>query len=451
MRAMSSRRATLLAWMAFALTALCPRLSFASTPGDELTISVLTMGPGDYPFFKFGHNAVLVEDRLRHRKDVYNFGTFDFHSSTLLRDFLKGRLEYWLSVGSLDTTLDSYRSQRRSVDAQELNLTSAERRSLVDALQVNARPENRAYRYDYYLDNCSTRVRDAVDRITQGRLRASASGPASMTYRAHTLRLTADSVLLSLGLDIVMGDVIDRNVAEWDEMFLPAKLEEGLRKVTHRSPDGSSVPLVARETSLLRADRPPPRTAPPNHTPLMLTLGLASGGALLLLGRLGAKYTAGRTAFGLIVATVGLVAGMLGLVFLMFWIATDHIVAHHNENLLVCPPWAIVFVVAGPALALNAPWAVRLIQRLTALTAAVAAAGLAAKVLPWFDQHNGAFIALLLPMWIGAAAGAHALAAGNSPSCRTGHGRGRKWHWNNPFSLRPPISMKHVGSSLPRE
>jgi hypothetical protein len=399
----------LAACVALALLALGPRLAFAAMPGEELTISVLTMGPGDHPFFKFGHNALLVEDRISHRRDVYNFGTFSFQSRTLLRDFMKGRLEYWLSIGSLDATLDSYRSQRRSVDAQELNLTPAERRSLVDALQVNAEPEHRAYRYDYYRDNCSTRIRDAIDRITGGRLRDSASGPASMTYRAHTLRLTADRLFLSLGLDLVMGDVIDRRITQWDEMFLPSKLQEGLRKTSRRSPDGP-VPLVARETALLGADRPPLRTSPPDRTVPMLALGLASGGGLLLLGRLGAEHRAARAAFGIGIALFGLVTGLLGLVFLTFWMATDHVVAHHNENLFECAPWAVVLVVAGPAVALNAAWGVKLAQRLTAFTAVVATLGLAAKVLPWLDQHNGAFIALLLPMWIGAAAGARTLA-----------------------------------------
>ncbi|MGA2447258.1 MAG: DUF4105 domain-containing protein [Polyangiaceae bacterium] len=417
---MRARRALLVTWAALTLaTLLWPHTASAATPGDEFTVWVLTMGPGDHPFFKFGHNALLIEDRLRRRQLVYNFGTFDFQSPTLLRDFMKGRLEYWLSVGSLDTTLDSYRRQRRSVDGQELDLTPAERRALVNALEVNALPEHRAYRYDYYRDNCSTRVRDAIDRIVGGRLRDSASGPARMTWRAHTLRLTADRLFLSMGLDLVMGDVIDRPITEWDEMFLPSRLQEGLREVTRETPDGP-VPLVAREASFLRADRPALRSTPPNRTAPMLAVGLALGCGLTLLGRLGSSHRAARVAFGLLVALMGVVLGLLGWVFLTFWIATDHVVAHHNENLLQCAPWALALVVAGPALAMNIGWGVRLVARLTAWTAVVAALALIAKALPWFDQHNGEFIALLLPTWIGAALGSRALsAASREPSPRT--------------------------------
>jgi hypothetical protein len=406
---MNARRAWVVAWVALVCVTLWPATARALAPGEELAVSVLTMGPGDHPFFKFGHNAILVEDRLRRRKDVYNFGTFDFQSPTLLRDFMRGRLEYWLSVGSLDTTLDSYRRQRRSVDAQELNLTPAERRSLLDALEVNALPEHRAYRYDYYLDNCSTRVRDAIDRTVGGRLHDSARGPARMTWRAHTLRLTADRLLLSMGLDLVMGDVIDRPITEWEEMFLPSRLQEILRKATRESPDGP-VPIVARETSLLRADRPPLRATPPNRTAPMLALGVAWGCGLLFLGRLGIHRRSARVVFGVVMALVGLVLGLLGFVFLTFWIATDHVVAHHNENLLQCVPWALALVVAGPALAMDVGWGAKIVARLTRFTAAVSALGLAAKLLPWFDQHNGAFIALFLPMWIGAAVGSRAIA-----------------------------------------
>jgi hypothetical protein len=118
----------------------------------------------------------------------------------------------------------------------------------------------------------------------------------------------------------------------------------------------------------------------------------------------------------MVIALVGLVMGSLGLVFLTFWMATDHVVAHHNENLLQCAPWTLVLVGAGPALALNVAWGVKLTQRLTAFTAGVAALGLVAKTLPWFDQHNGMFIALLLPIWLGAAVGAYTLAIGCPPS-----------------------------------
>ena len=120
-------------------------------PGDDLAISVLTFGPGDHPFFKFGHNAILVQDATAGRSAagwVYNFGTFAFDTAALIPKFLRGRFKYWLSVSSVDDALESYAAANRSIASQELDLTSAQKWALAQALRENARPEKREYLYD---------------------------------------------------------------------------------------------------------------------------------------------------------------------------------------------------------------------------------------------------------------------------------------------------------------
>jgi hypothetical protein len=312
-------------------------LAGAAEPGEELTISVLTMGPGDHPFYKFGHNAVLVHDERRHRDDVYNYGTFDFSSPTLVRDFLGGRLLYWLSVQSLGATLAHYRAERRSIVAQELRLTPAERRSLADRLAHDALLENRAYRYDYYRDNCSTRVRDALDAVLDGRLRAASRSPASLTFRGHTERLTADDVGFYLGLDVAMGGAIDQRTTQWEEMFLPSKLQETLRRLRVPTSDGEES-FVVRETELLGADRPPLRGAPPRWGLAFGAGGALAGAVLVILGWKSRRHRAARVAFGVLLTAMGLVLGLLGCIFVFLWLGTDHLVAHHNENILPLRP-----------------------------------------------------------------------------------------------------------------
>src|SRR6478609_10992586 len=115
----------------------------AAEPGSELSISLLTMGPGEHPFTKFGHSAIWVHDDLAHRDEVYNYGTFAFDSPTLVLDSVAGKLPYWLSVQSMRGTLRLYRTQGRSVLASELELTPDERVRLYAALRENARPEHR--------------------------------------------------------------------------------------------------------------------------------------------------------------------------------------------------------------------------------------------------------------------------------------------------------------------
>ena len=239
----------------------------SAEPGDELTISVLTFGPGDHPFSKFGHDGLLVEDRALGTNLVYNYGTYSFRSAWLIPKFLLGKYRYWLSVTPLPAVVASYAAENRSVLAQRLALMSAQKRSLADFLAWNAREENKYYLFDYYRDNCATRVRDLIDGTTDGALHVATNTPAALTWREHTERLTADAPLVYFGLDLAMGGFIDRPISFWEEMFLPAKLEEGLRRTVIGVIDTSGataiVKLVDQETVLVENRRPPLRGTPP--------------------------------------------------------------------------------------------------------------------------------------------------------------------------------------------
>jgi Domain of unknown function (DUF4105) len=378
-------------------------------PGAELTVSVLTIGPGDHPFYKFGHNAILIHDAERKSDEVYNFGSFDYHSPTLIFDFLRGRLVYWLSVDDLDLTVAYYHGENRSISAQELALTPAERSELQNRLRLNALPENRNYHYDYYKDNCSTRVRDIVDTVTQGKLRSASSAPAAMTLRAHTNRLTADSLAVYLGLDVAMGARIDQPITRWEEMFLPSMLERSLRSASRPgAAEGALVPLVAKETVLLSADRAPVRAEAPQRLIAMGLVGLASGAALAALGRK-RKQRLARVAYALLTMAISVVTGLLGSIFAFFWLATDHVVAHRNENLLLCSPLALALAVACVGLLRGKPAAEGRVRNLTAALAVCAVLAILFKLLPWSLQANGPFLALLVPVWLGAALGARKL------------------------------------------
>lgn len=393
-------RARFLAILLGSLALFSP-LSARAEPGDEYTVSVLTFGPGDHPFFKFGHNAILVHDARRHTDRVYNFGTFAFDSPALIPVFLKGKLRYWLSIQSLRGTIEAYRRENRTIDAQELALTPALRKRIVDALDENARPENRYYKYDYYRDNCSTRVRDAVDVVTGGKVHEVSRGPARMTWRAHTMRLVADDWPVYLGLRVAMGDLIDQPIDVWSEMFLPARLQETLRETKIPGEDGQPIPLVKREHRILDAVRAPVRTEPPQRIPALLAVGALLGGGLAALGAAAKKQVAARVALGVLTSLLGFVLGLLGLIFVMFWTYTDHEVAHRNENLLQCVPWAIALAVFGVGVARGKEGPSRRAYQLALAALGASALGFVLKVLPWFDQKNGEIIALLLPIWAG--------------------------------------------------
>jgi hypothetical protein len=344
-----------------------------------------------------------VHDDGRHRDSVYNFGTFTFESAWLVVDFLKGRLRYWLSVQGIRGTLAAYQYENRTVLAQELALTPAERTELAAALELNALPENRYYKYDYYQDNCSTRVRDAVDRVLGGRLAAQSQDPGSMTFRQHTLRLTADDLPIWFGLDVAMGHPIDRPVRRWDEMFLPEALAEGLRRATVVTNTGEA-PLVRSERLLVAADRPAERTEPPRWTLAFGLAGVALGSLLVVLGTLAARRTWARRSLALLLGALGLGVGLLGLVIALLWGLTDHVVTYQNENLLQFGAWTLLLVPGAVGLARERSWGLRLTRTTLIVAAGASTLGALGKLTPWFWQQNGELVALMLPTWAGALA-----------------------------------------------
>ena len=375
-------------------------------PGSELSVYVLTMGPGDHPFFKFGHNAIWIQDRKERTDKVYNFGTFRFDSPKLLPEFLRGRLTYWLSVSPIQRTLASYEAENRTVEVQELDLDPAARLALRDRLDENALPEHRNYKYDYFLDNCSTRVRDAIDAATGGRLRTSAQGPARLTLRGQALRLTADFIPEYLGLYIVLGPSTDRAVDRWAEMFIPQELERGLRAVSLPGPDGQGTrPLVKAQQTMFHAKRPPPLEEPPERAVTMLLAGIAVAIFFFAFGGLAAGQPIARFLFGALVSIWGLVIGFIGCFLLLVWAGTDHQVVYRNQNILQFAPFAIALLVLGWGVAFGMYGATR-----KALLVAVAAAGLSLigallRVTLIWHQDNGPLIAFLVPAWVGMAAG----------------------------------------------
>lgn len=384
-------------------------------PGDELTVSLLTLSPGQHPFARFGHIEIWIhnasapaEDALL-RDPVYNFGNFRFDDPALIPKFLLGRFVYWLGKESLAQRLQYARRLGRSLDAQELSLTGAQKRALLDALEENLREENRYYKYDYYRDNCATRVRDAIDSVLQGKLRAASQGPAAMTWRAHTLRLTAEDPLLSLALTAVLAGFTDRPISQWEEMFLAPYIQWGVRRVQIPGPNGESRSLVSSETRLVEAAHPVlVRTRAPAWLFHLLAIGGLVGAMFFGIARSAAHSGAARIGLATLLAVCALLsAGGIFLIFL--WCMTDHEACHRNENILQLMPLGVVLLGLCPGAARLDRIALARTRVLLACAAVSALFGGIWKVLPWMRQDNLWIIALCTPIWIGGALGLAAL------------------------------------------
>lgn len=384
---------------ALLLTAASPASAQVPRPENRIEVLLATFGPGEIYWERFGHNALWVRDPATGLDAMFNYGTFDFDQEGFLLRFLQGRMLYSLSVQDPDLALAAYRAANRSIWIQTLDLTPDQSTELRDFLVWNARPEHRDYRYDYYYDNCSTRLRDVLDRVLGGAVRAqTATAPTGTTFRFHTSRLTAANVPYYTGLLTGLGQPVDRPITAWDEMFVPMLLRDHLRNVMVEDDAGVRRPLVRDETVLYASTAPDPRGTPPAWTFWYLLAGVGAAGLLLAMARFGWVL-----AFPVVGTAWAAMAGILGSVLAGLWLATDHAASARNENLfLLNPLWLALAVVLGPA-CLGRAWARRPARVLAIAAALLAAAALIVKLLPPFYQANGPLIALLLPVQVATA------------------------------------------------
>ncbi len=370
----------------------------AETPpdGSSISIALVTMGPGAQVWERFGHNALWVRDTVSGFDRVYNYGMFSFQQERYVQRFLQGLLEYWMMGFESPQHFAAYVAADRSLWIQELNLTPEQRAELAVFLRWNDTPENRYYRYDYYLDNCSTRIRDAIDQVLGGRIRElTANVESGTTFRFHTQRLTAVDVAASTGLLLALGPYVDRPISVWEEMFIPLKLREHVRSITVLDAEGREVPLVSAEYTLYQSTAEPERDAPPFRTHWYLLIGLVLAAAMVAGGLRSDASRAAAVASVSVAGAWAFAAGIAGLVLTGLWFFTDHASAYWNENLFFYNPLALPLVVLIPAMLWRARWAARPAVVLALVVAGLTAVGLLLQ--PLLPQVNRDLVALATP------------------------------------------------------
>jgi hypothetical protein len=360
---------------------------------DQPRVFLLTMGPGDEAWELFGHNALWIHDDAEN--PAYNWGVFDFGNDfnsqvNFFWHFIQGRMRYWMEPFDAYRTVDVYHEWNRAVRIQELNLTPAQIEKLKHDLKINALPQNRYYTYDYYRDNCSTRVRDAIDRATGGAVSRTLKGkPTGTTYRWHTRRLSQDSPWLYVALYYILGQPVDKPIDEWQECFLPVKMSEHLHEV---SIDGK--PLIVGEKFLPAPNRPAEPSVPPRAWPWFLGSGLLIGIIFVLIFRW-------RWLFAIAAMSWSLLAGLAGMICTWGWGFTDHWAARVNENWLQLNPISIALLVLIPMAVFGRKRKLRAAFVLAGAIAFLSVIGLLMKILPMFSQVNWEIIALAIPAHVG--------------------------------------------------
>ena len=379
------------------LTAETRAQSAGAPPGSELTVYLMTMGQGDEVWERYGHNAIGIRNRLTNTDIVYNWGIFSFEQPGFIGRFLRGDTMYWMAGFDAAASVAQYRMLNRTVEIQELNLSPPQRVELLNFIRWNAQEENKFYRYDYFLDNCSTRVRDALNRVLGGAIKQATDTISTGTsYRWHSLRLMAGDRLTTVGVDIGLGRPTDRLITAWEEMFIPMKVRDHLRIVRVPDDSGRLVPLVMSETVLFQAQREPERKTPPALFPPLAILGLLLGGGLAWLGR--RKHGAAAP----LAIAGGIVLGLLGAVLFLLRFMTLHVATYSNTNMFVYNPLWLAVVVAYLGAGSNATMR-RVVFWLATLAGALTAFGIVAPFIPGLKQGSFAVIALAAPLGLAAA------------------------------------------------
>ncbi len=354
----------------------------AKEESDRYQISVITVGPGQELFSRFGHIGLLVEDKTEKTEKVYNFGMYNFNNPALRFKYLKGFLIYWVSAREFQSMIRVYRNEDREVEQRVLHLAPDAAAWLTEKLAFYARPENRYYQYRHFLNNCCTRIRDLVDEASEGAIAAMSKGKMnSRTYRDLTRMSLAGTITGAIGVDFILGPAGDKPIDRWAEEFLPIILAEDLDKAV--SSDG--MPLVSRMIVLHERKGPPlNRVTEKWDIPVLATLlvlialGLA---APILLGRSLPRIGARLAGIGLL--TWAIIGGVGGAILAFLWTATTHYDFHRNENLLCFLPTHLFLVV--PALWLIVRGRIsgtagRLLAHYLALSAGIIVAGLLLKL-----------------------------------------------------------------------
>ena len=310
-------------------------LTYAQDPltlSDSSRISLMTVAPGEFVYSTFGHSAIRVKDPAQRFDRCYNYGTFDFEQPNFLLKFCRGKLLYMLDVEPYRSFEYGNLQDLRLMEEQALNLDQAQKQRLFDLLQENYKEENRFYKYDFFYDNCATRIRDIMNETFFHQLRYDSSGlKKGETMRDLLHPYVENKPWLSFGIDLVLGLPADRVAYTEDFMFLPDYLHDLVGKA--QKTDGQA---------LVIAERKIPENGLTTHkfqpTPLDRPLWMMS--LLALIGLLTMANPRTERIFDVI---FWFVLGIAGLVIFLLWFATDHTPTKNNLNILWALPTHLLF------------------------------------------------------------------------------------------------------------
>lgn len=297
-------------------------------------ISLLTVAPGDMVYDTYGHSALRVNYPDRDMDYVYNYGLYDFNTPGFVMKFMRGKLLYKVAAGRYDNFLYHYNQDKRSIYEQKLNLNQEEKDALIKALRINMLKENREYKYDFFFDNCSTRLRDLFENAVD-----------SLEVKGDTKRLTFRDLIKEhqygmpwsdFGIDIIIGAKADVESSIKDQMFLPLYLKDVLSK-TKIQRVGDEVALLGDVHEVLSFSKEAERRLQRSWFTPELVFALVA--LFLIVARI--PYRAQERLpkwINSVDLTILFILAILGSLVAFMWWGTDHVPTKSNWNMLWLNP-----------------------------------------------------------------------------------------------------------------
>jgi membrane-associated HD superfamily phosphohydrolase len=301
------------------------QITAAQTLSSTAEISVLTIGQGGSLNDAFGHNGFRINDKAQDIDIVFDYGRFPFNEPGFYLNFARGKLSYSIGVDSFKDVNNFYVWQNRTIKEQVLNLEQAEKQTLYNFLLNNYKPENRDYLYDFFYDNCATRIRDVANTALGDEITFN----TPLDYKPQTFRTLIHNNLNknswgSLGIDIALGSVIDRTATPKEQMFLP----ENIHKFFNEAILADGQPLVSNSQSLYS------KKEKKESSNLWLSPLVIIGLIALGIGWITYSDYKKNKRTRWLDTTLFIITGIIGVFLLLLWFATDHTATAHNYNLL---------------------------------------------------------------------------------------------------------------------
>ena len=295
---------------------------------SDASVSVVTCGQGTELYSAFGHSAFRVYDPLLKLDKIYNYGTFDFNKPNFYLNFAKGKLTYQLSTTRFGYFLQEFNYENRWVKLQKLDLDEADVQAVFNFLENNAKPENSSYQYDFFYDNCSTKIEEVIKTVLKDKVTFNNDHITSnKSHRDLIADYTSQKFKWGkFGIDLALGSVIDKKATAAEYKFLPDYTYLGFNNATINV-DGKDKPLVeANITVLTEKKQPIPFSI---MQPFIVFLVIA----LFFIFKTYQNYTTDKRSKW-IDFSLYFITGMVGVAVLLLWFATSHTATYKNFNFL---------------------------------------------------------------------------------------------------------------------